>query len=102
MAPAKFIHCVDSPSFKPHEIIDDVERQKQANELLTKDDLYNASRVFLSLPEPDTYTYHAMTSVKLAQVQHIVGLGGSNGLHAWYHAEDGSPVSIWALSEIAV
>lgn len=94
MPPAKFTHCVGSPAFKPDELIDDVERQKQANEFLAKDDLYNASRILLSLPEPDTYTYHAMTSVKLAQVQHIVGLGGENGLHAWYHAEDGSPVGL--------
>jgi hypothetical protein len=93
MAPGKFTYCVGSPSFKPDEIIDDSERQQRANEMLAKDDLYSASRVLLDLPEPDTYTYHAMTSVKLAQVQHIVGLGGANGLHSWYHSEDGTPVS---------
>ncbi|KAJ3516392.1 hypothetical protein NM208_g14848 [Fusarium decemcellulare] len=72
-------------------LIEDTDRQKQALDLLAHDDLYNASRVLLQLPEQDLYTYHAITSVKLAQVQHVVGLGGVNGLHSWYRNEDGSP-----------
>lgn len=89
----KFSHCVGNPSFQPSELISDAQRQRKAAELLDKDDLYNASRVLFGLPEPDKYTYHAMTSVKLAQVQHVVGLGAANGLHSWYRREDGTPVS---------
>ncbi|EHK47386.1 uncharacterized protein TrAtP1_012520 [Trichoderma atroviride] len=88
---AKAPRCVGSPSFAPDEVIQDGPRLKQARELLAANDLYNASRVLLSLPERDTFTYHAMTSVKLAEVQHVVGLGGINGLHAWYRGEDGTP-----------
>lgn len=88
----KFIHCVGSPSFNPHELILDTDRQKQAQHILAKNDLYNASRVLFGLPERDIYTYHAMTSVKLAEVQNVVNLGGKNGLHSWYRNEDASPV----------
>ncbi|PON21133.1 hypothetical protein TGAM01_v209981 [Trichoderma gamsii] len=90
---AKAPRCVGSPSFAPDEVIQDGPRLKQAQELLAANDLYNASRVLLSLPERDTFTYHAMTSVKLAEVQHVVGLGGINGLHAWYRGEDGTPTN---------
>ncbi|KAK7426529.1 hypothetical protein QQZ08_006988 [Neonectria magnoliae] len=90
--PAKFTHCVGSLSFVPDGLIQDVERQKQALDLLnTNNDLYNASRVLLQLPERDLYTYHAITSVKLAEVQAVVALGSANGLHAWYRNEDRSP-----------
>ncbi|KAF4462216.1 hypothetical protein FALBO_10981 [Fusarium albosuccineum] len=89
--PTDFTHCVGSPAFRPEDLIEDTDRQKQALDLLAHDDLYNASRVLLQLPEQDLYTYHAITSVKLAQVQHVVGLGGVNGLHSWYRNEDGSP-----------
>jgi hypothetical protein len=88
----KAAHCVGSPAFKPDEAIQDTARLKQAQEFLTKNDLYNASRTLLSLPEPDGYTYHAMTSVNLAEVQHVVDMGGANGLHTWYRQEDGEPV----------
>ncbi|KAH7019188.1 hypothetical protein EDB80DRAFT_191974 [Ilyonectria destructans] len=87
----KFTYCVGSPSFQPDDLIQDVDRQKQALDLLTQNDLYNASRVLLQLPERDLYTYHAITSVKLAEVQAVVNLGGANGLHAWYRNEDRSP-----------
>ncbi|QPG96181.1 hypothetical protein C2857_003445 [Epichloe festucae Fl1] len=83
--------CVGNPSFQPGEIINDVDKLKQTQALLTKDDLYEASRLLLGLPEHDAYTYHAMTAVKLAEVQRVVNLGGVNGLHTWYRAGDGSP-----------
>lgn len=93
MARPAFTHCVGNPAFNPDELIGDAERQKKAAEYLAKDDdLYTASRVLLGLPEPDTYTYHAMTSVKLAEVQRVVSAGGVNGLHTWYRHEDRSPV----------
>ncbi|KAH7358215.1 hypothetical protein B0T11DRAFT_283982 [Plectosphaerella cucumerina] len=86
----KFIHCVGNPSFNPSAYITDTERQSKAIDLLAKDDLYHATILSFSLPERDDYTYHAMTAVRLGQVQHIVSLGGANNLHAWYRAEDGS------------
>ncbi|OAQ67024.1 hypothetical protein VFPPC_08489 [Pochonia chlamydosporia 170] len=85
--------CVGNPAFKPDEIIKDTARLDQTRNLLSKNDLYQASRVLLGLPEPDSYTYHAIASVKLAEVQHVVNCGGDNGLHAWYRAENGSAVS---------
>lgn len=92
MSQPKFVHCVGNPAFKPDGAIEDIDRQKEAVDYLLKNDLYNASRVLFQLPDPDPYTYHAITSVKLAQVQSVVNLGGSNGLHAWYRDDDGSPV----------
>lgn len=100
--PVKPVHCVGSPSFAPDDLIEDTERQSQALELLAKNDLYNASRVLLRLPEDDVYTYHAMTSVSLAQVQKVVNLGAANGLHAWYRAEDGTPVRYPSSRDIRI
>ncbi|KAK5991009.1 hypothetical protein PT974_09284 [Cladobotryum mycophilum] len=92
--------CVGSPAFNPDELIQDAPRLKQTRELLAKNDLYNASRVLLGLPDKDIYTYHAMTSVKLAEVQHVVSLGAVNGLHTWYRNEDGSPADQPPLSDV--
>ncbi|KAL2209163.1 hypothetical protein CC79DRAFT_1332394 [Sarocladium strictum] len=92
MSARKIVHCVGSPSFQPQEAIKDTACQDEARQCLAKDDLLAASRVLFSLPDPDEYVYHAMTSVKLAEVQRIVTLGGINGLHGWYRAEDGSPI----------
>jgi hypothetical protein len=79
-----FTHCEGNPSFTPADIIQDIERQKQTLAYLEKNDLLRAATCLFGLPEKDTYVYHAMTSVRLAEVQHIVGLGGVNGLHDWY------------------
>lgn len=86
--------CVGSPSFRPDDAVQDAAAQQQVQELLAKDDFYNAIRALFRLPDPDTYTYHAVTSVRLAEVQHVVGLGGINGLHAWYRNDDNSTVSL--------
>jgi hypothetical protein len=89
----RFTHCVGSPAFIPADVSADKARQKTVQELLAQNnDLYNASRVLLGLPENDDYTYYAMTEVKLRQVQHVVNLGGVNGLHAWYRNEDRSVI----------
>lgn len=68
--------------------------QTQIQDRLQQNDLLQASCILLSLPFDDTYTYHAVTSVQLPQVQHVVSLGGVNGLHAWYRNEDDSFVSL--------
>lgn len=86
--------CVGNASFQPEKIIVDHDTLQQTKALLAKDDLLGASRLLLGLPERDAYTYHAMTAVKLAEVQQVVNLGGVNGLHTWYRAEDGSPVRL--------
>lgn len=85
--------CVANPSFRPRQVIEDTALQQQALELLSRNDLSGASRVLLGLPEHDDYVYHATASVRLAEVQQVVDRGGVNGLHTWYRAEDGSPVS---------
>ncbi|KAM4065171.1 hypothetical protein HRG_004492 [Hirsutella rhossiliensis] len=83
--------CIGNPSFRPQEVIKDTALQKQALRLLSTNDLAGASRLLLGLPEHDGYTYHATASVSLAEAQQVVDLGGVNGLHTWYRAEDGSP-----------
>jgi hypothetical protein len=89
----KFTHCIGSPSWRPDEFVEDEERQKEAEERLGQNDLLRAVAVAFRIPERDAYVYHAMTSVTLAEVQRVVGLGGVNGLHAWYPPNaDGSTV----------
>lgn len=80
--------CVGSSSFHPHQYQQDAQIRAEVEQLLLKNDLFNASRVLFSLPQDDTYVYHAMASVRLREVQHVIGLGRSNGLHAWYRNED--------------
>lgn len=86
-------YCVGSPAFDPSAVAGDVSMQKEVDEFLQKDDLHSAIHSLFKLPENDDYVYHATASVKLSEVQRIVQLGGINGLHAWYKAEDGEPVS---------
>lgn len=88
--PRKDAYCVGSDAFQPEQVAQDKTIQDQVNQALLKNDLLGASRILLNLPANDDYTYHAVTSVKLAQVQHVVDLGGVNGLHAWYRNEDDS------------
>ncbi|CCF38855.1 hypothetical protein CH063_02001 [Colletotrichum higginsianum] len=91
-AAAPFTYCVGSPTFRPDEYADDAARRERANELLTRDDLYGATVVSFNLPAADTYVYHAMTAVRLAEVQRVVAMGGVNGLHAWYRDDEGKPL----------
>lgn len=92
-APGRPRACVGNPSFRPLDAVKDTARQEQALQLLSRNDFAGASRVLLGLPEHDEYIYHATASVSLAETQQAVDLGGVNGLHTWYRAEDGSPVS---------
>ncbi|GKT92746.1 hypothetical protein Ct61P_10596 [Colletotrichum tofieldiae] len=94
----KFTYCVGSPTFNPDEYAKDTARRERANELLAKDDLYGATVVSFNLPERDTYVYHAMTAVRLAEVQRIVSMGGVNGLHAWYRDDEGKPCAHLAVA----
>ncbi|KAL2884054.1 hypothetical protein SGCOL_000694 [Colletotrichum sp. CLE4] len=88
-----FTYCVGSnPPFTPEEYNKDPARRQRALDLLAKNDLYSATVVTFNLPERDTYVYHAMTAVRLAEVQRVVSMGGVNGLHAWYRDEEGKPL----------
>ncbi|KAK1596943.1 uncharacterized protein LY79DRAFT_508727 [Colletotrichum navitas] len=84
----KFTYCVGSPTFSPDEYAKDAARRERANELLAKDDFYGAIVVSFRLPERDDYVYHAMTAVRLAEVQRVVAMGAANGMHAWYRDDD--------------
>ncbi|EFQ26823.1 uncharacterized protein GLRG_02643 [Colletotrichum graminicola M1.001] len=90
----KFTYCVGSPTFSPDEYAKDAARRERANELLAKDDFYGAIVVSFRLPERDDYVYHAMTAVRLAEVQRVVAMGAANGMHAWYRDDenDGKPL----------
>jgi hypothetical protein len=90
--PAKTSHCVGSPSFLPDQQVENLEIHKRALDLLQEDDFQGAINTWFAIPARDTYTYHAITSVRLSQVQDAVKLGGANGLRAWYWDADGKPV----------
>ena len=103
----RFTYCVGSPTWRPQRYIADAELHARARAHLEQDDFYAAIAESFSLApfngnasvadkakRQDTYVYHAIMSVTLAQVQHAVSLGrggdGGNGtLHAWYR--DPSP-----------
>ncbi|KAK2045192.1 hypothetical protein LZ31DRAFT_521379 [Colletotrichum somersetense] len=85
----KFTYCVGSPSFSPDEYAKDAARRERANELLAADDFYGAVVLSFRLPDPDDYVYHAMTAVRLAEVQRVVAMGRANGMHAWYRDDGG-------------
>lgn len=51
-----------------------------------------------NLAEIDSYVYHAIASVTLAQVQEAVDHGGEHGLHAWYLDGNGKPVYLRMLA----
>ncbi|CEJ93549.1 hypothetical protein VHEMI09129 [[Torrubiella] hemipterigena] len=91
MPPPKKNFCVGSKTFNPTDIADTAQQQAIQKRLF-QNDLLNASRALFNIPEDDTYVYHAMASVNLRQVQHVVSLGGANGLHAWYRSDDGSVI----------
>ncbi|KAL8904747.1 MAG: hypothetical protein Q9207_003059 [Kuettlingeria erythrocarpa] len=60
--------------------------------LLPQDDDLRASIIeSFNLSQSDSYVYHAIASVNLAQVQQAIGHAGENGLHAWYPNGDGKP-----------
>ncbi|KAK8024143.1 hypothetical protein PG993_012209 [Apiospora rasikravindrae] len=91
MAPSRatptkpFKYCEDSkPAWDPVAYIADTELHERAAAFLEKDDFASAIAVSFNLPPRDAYVYHAIVSVTLGQVQHVIGMGGANGLHTWY------------------
>ncbi|KAI1401492.1 hypothetical protein F4819DRAFT_326682 [Hypoxylon fuscum] len=81
-----FTYCEGVPSWNPATYIADTDLHERAEAFLAKDNLQSAIAVSFSLPPPrrDPYVYHAIVSVTLPEVQHVISLGGQNGLHAWY------------------
>ncbi|KAI1104561.1 hypothetical protein F4804DRAFT_185578 [Jackrogersella minutella] len=89
MAPGKpFTYCEGAPSWNPTTYVADTALHERAEALLAGDNLQSAIATSFSLPPPrrDPYVYHAIVSVTLPEVQHVVSLGRQNGLHAWYFA----------------
>jgi hypothetical protein len=86
-------YTTGSKSFNPQQLLQDEEKLKTANAFLGKDDLRSAITIYFSLPENDSYIYHAVASVTLAQVQQAILQGDQHGLHDWYKDGDGRPVS---------
>ncbi|KAI1648220.1 uncharacterized protein F4817DRAFT_335326 [Daldinia loculata] len=87
MAPSKaFTYCEGVPSWNPTTYIADAALHERAEAFLASDDFQSAVIASFALPHPrrDSYVYHAIVSVTLAEVQHIVSLGRQNAFHAWY------------------
>jgi hypothetical protein len=89
MAPSRapdkpFTYCEGSPKWNPETHVGDKALQARTAELLSSNDLAAAIIESFSLSKRDAYVYHAIVSVTLAQVQHVITLGGANSLHAWY------------------
>ncbi|KAM7191000.1 hypothetical protein V8F33_009117 [Rhypophila sp. PSN 637] len=81
--------CVGSPAFRPsHSLKDRGRHDAVMLALRTNNDLETAIKTWFSIPEEDDYVYYANTSVKLSQVQQILGQGGAKGLHSWYWGEE--------------
>lgn len=82
--PPRHPSCLGSASFDPSGLVSNPSTRSKALALLDQDDFAGAIREYFGIPSKDTYVYHAITSVTLPQVQHVVSLGGANSLHAWY------------------
>ena len=78
-----------SRSFEPQKFFE----AWNPEELIPQDnDFRNCIITSFDLPENDDYTYHAIASVKLSQVQSAIDAGGANGMHAWYREANRIPV----------
>jgi hypothetical protein len=84
---------IASKTFDPQTLFQDEAKLKAANDHLQKNDLRSAVTALFALAGNDSYVYHAVASVSLAQVQQAVLQGDHHGLHDWYKDEDGKPVS---------
>ncbi|KAI1466587.1 uncharacterized protein F4812DRAFT_434801 [Daldinia caldariorum] len=87
MPPSRtFTYCEGAPSWNPTTYVADAALHEHVEALLSNDDFQSAIIASFSLPHPrrDSYVYHAIVSVTLAEVQHIVSLGRQNAFHAWY------------------
>lgn len=82
-------YCEGAASFDPDEFFD----SWTAESLPRGNDFRGAITAAFKLRPDDDYVYRAeAAAVTLAQVQHAIGFGGRNGLHAWYVDDDGNEV----------
>lgn len=82
------VFCVGSPTFDPDVTIDDDAAHERALGYLAEDnDLAAAIRTWFRLPDDDTYVYHAIASVTLAQAQAVVAADGGPNV-SWYDVTD--------------
>lgn len=91
--------CVGSRGFDPDQQVKDQTALETAFEHLRRDQLGDAITSWFKLPRADVYPYHAMTTVRLPQVQQAVNARSANGLHDWYRDEDDKPVSGCVLQQ---
>lgn len=87
----------DAGAFDPDTLV-----EKWANGELAGpngNDLQAAVKETFGLKENDSYTYHAVMSVTLAECQRAINHGDKSGLHVWYLDEDGKPLSPPPLSD---
>ena len=75
---------VGAKAFDPEALVQDEVKLKIALLYLEKDDIGSAIINYFSLPGDDDYVYHAIASVKLAQVQQAVQQGHQFHLNDWY------------------
>lgn len=97
-APA--VYCVGSRGpFNPEVRTDDAEGVflRGAAEALARDDLRGAITSWFDIPAQDGYVYHALMSVRLAEVQRVVAMGAQKGPPPGYLSPIGEPVRLWAL-----
>ncbi|KAL9613042.1 MAG: hypothetical protein Q9167_002388 [Letrouitia subvulpina] len=78
-----------SAHFDPDEFFE--KWAKESESLLPKDDFRSSIIAAFNLAQNDSYVYHAIASVSLAQVQEAIDQRGNNGLHAWYLDDTGNP-----------
>ena len=65
----------------------------ESSKTLPKDDDLRTSIISaFNLSNRDSYVYHAIASVSLAEVQEAIKNGNENGLHAWYLDTEGKAV----------
>lgn len=81
-----------SKTFAPENLFDDSAIAEKVHEHLNQNDLRSAITKAFGLPVGDSFTYHAIASVNLQQVQGAINAGSVNGLHDWYFDESNNPV----------
>jgi hypothetical protein len=92
-----------SASFDPDKFLDPDDPMSgiaAARPFLEQNDFRQAILAAFQLPQGDKYTYHAVASVNLDQVQSAVNAGSANGLHSWYFSADGTLISNPPVADI--
>lgn len=94
-------YTVGSSNFDPEIVINDQSLIDEIHNSLKANDLKTAIHKAFSIPETDSYVYHANVSINLSQVQKAVSAGPAHGLHDWYLDEFGKTTNYPEISDIA-